>query len=115
MSEPRPAGSARAQTPSLTDRVLAQVHEARRAISRRPPRRRRGTASLENTPERTEARSLRRVFTDLGDSYRTYRRKTAAPVSPAVREAATRFRKEPSVASLVSVAAQLDELKILSW
>ena len=78
-------------------------------------RHRRGATSLENTPERTEARSLRRVFTELGDSYRSYRRKTAAPVSPAVREAATRFRKEPSVASLVSVAAQLDELKILSW
>jgi hypothetical protein len=111
MPEPSP----RAVPPTLTDRVLAQIHEARRPIGRRP-RRGRSSAALARTPEQLqEARSLRRVFLDLGDAYRQYRRRTEAPVSAAVRDAATRFRKEPSVTSLVSVAAHLDELKILTW
>ena len=62
-----------------------------------------------------EARSLRRVFEDLGTAYRRYRKETGAPVSPAVRDAAKRFRKELSVLSLASVAGRLDELKILNW
>lgn len=107
--------SSRDASPTLNDRVLAQIHEARRAVGRRPLRRSR-TAGLARTPEQAqEARSLRRVFIDLGDAYRRYRRKTGAPISADVRNAATRFRKEPSAASLVSVAAYLDELKILTW
>jgi len=110
-----PDPSPRAVPPTLTDRVLAQIHEARRPVGRRP-RRSRASAALARTPEQLqEARSLRRVFLDLGDAYRQYRRRTDAPVSAAVRDAATRFRKEPSVTSLVSVAERLDELKILTW
>jgi hypothetical protein len=62
-----------------------------------------------------EARSLRRVFVDLGDSYREYRRRTGAPISAEVRDAADRFRRERDLSSLVVVAARLDELDILPW
>jgi hypothetical protein len=65
--------------------------------------------------ELREARSLRRVFVDLGDSYREYRRRTGEPVSSDVRDAADRFRRERTLASLVSVAASLDQLDILTW
>ena len=68
------------------------------------------------TPEEArEKQSLRRVFHDLGHSYRRYRRRTGEPIRPALREAAYKFRQEPSLNSLVSVAAFLDELEILTW
>lgn len=127
----RSAGPDSAATPSptLTDRVLARVNDAGLVIDRRVnashPRasRRRPplledplAASATRTPEQVrEARSLRRVFADLGSSYRQYRSRTGAPVSPDVRAAAYRFRKELSVPSLVAVAGRLDELKILTW
>lgn len=131
MSQPssRPRGSDPAELPqSLTDRVLARVSEAgldvdRRSGASRPKASRRRSAaadplsaSLTRTPEQVrEARSLRRVFLDLGDSYREYRRRTGAPVSADVRDAACRFRRELNVTSLVSVAASLDHLDILTW
>lgn len=116
MPDASPRQPSRERTPSLTDRVLGQVHDARRSVARIQRRKRRGSSNLEGTPEQAqEARSLRRVFIDLGDSYRRYRRKTGAAISPQVRDAAVHFRKDPSVTSLVSVAAQLDELKILTW
>jgi hypothetical protein len=94
---------------NLTDRVLARVqHES--LIVDRLPRARRRSQSVNR-----EARSLRRVFSDLGDSYRDYRRRTGEPVSADVRAAADRFRKERNVAALVSVAASLDRLEILPW
>ncbi len=111
----------------LTDRVLDRVREAGLALDRqaratrpRAPRRRRvadpSAASDARTPEQVrEARSLRRVFLDLGDSYRQYRQRTGEPVSPGIRSAADRFRRERTLASLVSVAATLDELDILTW
>ena len=126
---PNPAKSRSASSPeSLTDRVLARVSDAGRAVDRRaratrpksgrrdpaPPDPR--SASATRTPEQVrEARSLRRVFRDLGASYRKYRRQTGAPVSSDVREAAYRFRRELNVASLILVAASLDELEILPW
>jgi hypothetical protein len=68
------------------------------------------------TPEEIRlARSLRRVFYDLGETYRAYRRRTGAPVSPDVRDSAYRFRRELNLTSLVAVAAGLDELHILTW
>jgi hypothetical protein len=128
-SPSRPRESDRAEvSQSLTDRVLARVNEAgldvdRRAKATRPkaPRRRPTvpdplSADVTRTPEEVrEARSLRRVFLDLGDSYREYRRRTGAPVSEDVRDAACRFRRELNVTSLVSVAASLDQLDILTW
>jgi hypothetical protein len=122
----QPGGKPRPET--LTDRVLARVTDAGRAVDRRTgatrPRSARRTtspsdplaASATRTPEQIrEARSLRRVFHDLGVSYRQYRRQTGAPVSSDVRDAAKRFRRELNVTALVSVAACLDELEILTW
>ena len=112
---------------SLTDRVMARVSDAGKSVDRRagagrPKARRKPTiadplaADATRTPEQVrEARSLRRVFGDLGLSYRQYRRETGAPVSPDIRDAAYRFRRELNVTSLVSVAACLDALDILTW
>jgi hypothetical protein len=117
---------------SLTDRVMARVNDAGLAVDRRAgasrPKSRRSrpaqsdtppaavTAAPSQTPEALrEKQSLRRVFHDLGHSYRRYRRRTGAPVRPALREAAYKFREDPSLTSLVSVAAFLDELEILTW
>ena len=125
----RPSGPDPTAVPqALIDRVLARVQVAglsvdRRAKSTRPRASRRRTivtdlasASGTHTPEQVrEAQSLRRVFEDLGISYRRYRRETGAPVSPEVRTAASNFRLEPSVTSLAMVAARLDELDILTW
>lgn len=124
----RPTGSDDAALPqTLTDRVLARVNDAGRSADRRAsatrPRSSRHRAELDplaaevtRTAEQVrEVRSLRRVFEDLGLSYRQYRRQTGAPVSPAVRAAAVRFRKELSVPSLVTVAGHLEELNILDW
>ena len=55
------------------------------------------------------------MFHDLGESYRAYRLRTGALVSPDVRASAYRFRRELDLPSLVAVAAGLDELHILTW
>ena len=106
------------------DRVLTRVRHAELAADRRSSsriiRRRQREADRVNQggrqPEqRREVRALRRVFVDLGDCYRAYRRKTGASVSPEVRTAALRFRRDLDLASLVSVAASLDRIELLSW
>jgi hypothetical protein len=58
--------------------------------------------------------SLRRVFRDLGVSYRRFRKQSGTPLSPGLRDAAYNFRAEPTLTSLVAVAAFLDELDLLS-
>jgi hypothetical protein len=128
MSNPsaRTSGSAGEELPqSLTDRVMARVVDARIAVDRRhnasrPKVKRRSAAvmaaadgaKVEGT---RESESLKRVFRDLGVSYREYRRQTGEPVAAAVREAAYKFRADPTLDSLVSVAGVLDELEILTW
>jgi hypothetical protein len=123
----RPGRSVPEELPkSLTDRVMARVDDARIAVDRRegatrPKSKRRRRAPVESAsagPSRQELRefeSLKRVFRDLGVSYREYRRQTGEPVAPAVREAAYKFKADPSLTSLVSVALFLDELDILTW
>ena len=113
--------------PTLADRVLERVRQAvleadkssaaRTARSRRRlTDTRRSPEAVGRTPEQVrEARSLRRVFLDMGDSYREFRRRTGTPVAPEVRDAADRFRRERSVDSLTGVAARLDELRVLTW
>jgi hypothetical protein len=119
------SGSAASSTDSLTDRVAARVIDARLAIERRAsgshssPRGRKpvspaGGGDSAAAGEQRETQSLRRVFRDLGVSYRRYRSQTGKPVVPELREAAYRFRADPSLASLVAVAAYLDELDLLS-
>jgi hypothetical protein len=104
----------------LSARVQARVHRAEVAVRRRSGARL-GRARLSEardgrSPEQQrEARALRRVFLDLGDLYRDYRRRTGAAVSPEVRDAAYRFQRELNLASLVSVAASVDRLEALSW
>jgi hypothetical protein len=116
-----PAGSdADSPKAPLSARVLARVHRAELAANRRSASRlrrpRRSEAPDGRSPEQLrEARALRRVFLDLGDWYRDYRRRTGAAVSPEVREAAYRFQKELNLAALVSVAASVDRLEALSW
>jgi len=105
--------------------VAARVIDARLAIEQRAgesrPKARRGRPmtrpSLSDptaSGEQREAASLRRVFREMGISYRRYRRQTGGPVVPGLRDAAYRFRADPSLSSLVAVAAFLDELDLLS-
>ena len=105
-----PSSSDSSQTDqTLTDRVVARVRHASLVVERRP-----GSRGPSRATDR-DARSLRRVFSDLGDAYRAYRRRTGQPVSDDVRAAAVRFRKERDITALVSVAASLERLEILPW
>jgi hypothetical protein len=109
---------------NLTERVQARVAEAafaldRRANATRPKSHRRraplATADSARSAEQALAeQSLRRVFRDLGTSYRRFRKQTGTPLTPGLRDAAYNFRAEPSLATLVAVAAFLDELDLLS-
>jgi hypothetical protein len=95
---------------SLTERVLSRISDASVTddglpkVDRRRP-----------SPRSPDARAMRRVFVEMGDAYREYRGRTGAAVSPDVKAAAIHFRQEPNVDSLVSVAARLDELRVLGW
>jgi hypothetical protein len=104
MSDPSLPPDSSGSDQRLTARVVARVEVAHRNVRGRPGqgRRRRLTD--------TDTRALRRVFRDLGESYRDYRRRTGEPVSADVRDAALRFRREQNLVSLVSVAASLDRL-----
>ncbi len=119
-------GSSSELPKDLTERVQARVAEAafaldRRATATRPKsHRRRATLATSagdsaRSPEEALAeQSLRRVFRDLGTSYRRFRKHTGAPLTPGLRDAAYSFRAEPSLTSLVAVAAFLDELDLLT-
>jgi hypothetical protein len=107
---------------TLTDRVLAQVEAAQRAIVRRTnatrPKVRRGQARPDGAVSAgseagQEVESLQRVFRNLGVLYRRHRKRTGGPLVPGLRDAAYNFRAEPSLGSLVVVAAFLDELQLL--
>jgi hypothetical protein len=119
ISPASPDSPSRQPSHPLTERVLARVRDAEAAMVLSPSRRRQdphGRPTDGGTPEQVRhARSLRRVFVDLGTSYREFRRRTGAEVSPEVREAACRFRREGNVTALVAVAASLDQLAALPW
>ena len=124
-ASPRPQGSDADSTRNpVWDRVLTRVRHAElaadRGASSRIMRHRRldADAAAQGGPspeQRREMRALRRVFVDLGDCYRDYRRRTGAEVSPDVRDAAVRFRRELNLPALVSVAASLDRIELLTW
>jgi hypothetical protein len=111
---------------NLFDRVQARVAEAafvldRRSSASRPKSHRRRpvlATALEGDSRSHEEvlaeQSLRRVFRDMGVSYRRFRKQTGTPVAPGLRDAAYNFRAEPSITTLVAVAAFLDELDLLS-
>jgi hypothetical protein len=109
---------------TLTESVQARVNNARHVLDRResaarPKSKRQGRArpASPNSPsfeELRESQSLRRVFRDFGLSYRRYRSQTGARVPPGLRDAAHNFRAAPSLTSLVTVAAFLEKLDLLS-
>jgi hypothetical protein len=109
---------------TLTDRMSARVKTARLAVdlganATRPRvklrrRARPADPSSPNSEESREVQSLKRVFRDLGVAYRRYRSQIGGPVTPGLRDAAYNFRAEPSLTSLVAVAAYLDKLHLLS-
>ncbi|HEV7365597.1 MAG TPA: hypothetical protein VGN76_07100 [Gemmatimonadales bacterium] len=109
---------------NLIERVQARVAEAafaldRRANATRPKsHRRRAPLAMADSARSAEQvlaeQSLRRVFRDLGTSYRRFRKQTGTPLTPGLRDAAYNFRAEPSLTTLVAVAAFLDELDLLS-
>jgi hypothetical protein len=119
-------GSSHESPENLFDRVQARVADAalaldRRANATRPKSRTRRVSlataagdSSRSPQELIAEESLRRVFRDLGVSYRRYRKQTGTPLTPGLRDAAYNFRAEPSLTSLVAVAAYLDELGLLS-
>ena len=103
------------QLSTLTDRVQVRVDAARLVVDRRAGRAAAPVAigSL-GQDEIRQSQSLRRVFRDLGVSYRRYRSQTGDKVVPGLRDAAYNFRGDPSLTSLVAVAAFLDKLDLLS-
>jgi len=113
---PRSLSSEHAEpVPSLTDRVAERVINARLAIESRSKTRRRPTLQdSTSSAEEREVQSLKRVFRDMGHTYRRYRRQTGGPVVPGLRDAAYNFRENPSLPALVGVAAYLDKLQLLS-
>jgi len=118
----KPAEPPRPLTDRVSDRVAAasQILDRRSGATRskRPGRPRAAAASTALTGHTDENRlnsSLRMVFREMGDAHREYRIRTGEPTSRSVREAATVFKKEQNFASLVAVAATLDQLGILGW
>jgi hypothetical protein len=111
--DPKPSPTGR----SLTDRVQEQVSAAtsKRPSPKRPGRRTDKLAQFSAADHPEELRALRRVFREMGRSQRAARLQTGSPPSPVVREAARAFRRAPSFTALVSVAASLDEVGLLSW
>ena len=122
---PRPVAEPADLSQSLTDRVAERVINARLALEseskpkRSPSRHSRRTSDTsllesKNEDELRETQSLKQVFREMGTAYRRYRSQTGGPVVPGLRDAAYKFRAEPSLPALVAVAAYLDELDLLS-
>jgi hypothetical protein len=114
---PRPVGQDPVEHPeNLADRIAARVVQARLALEQDAADASSTGTSMDSKAvgELREAQSLKRVFRELGVSYRRYRRQTGGPVTPGLRDAAYQFRADPSLTSLVAVAAYLDRLDLLS-
>jgi hypothetical protein len=120
-TEPRHGPAQSRET--LTARVQALVENARVAVDRRgnatrpKSKRQRLTFPAPDSPnleEMRELQSLQRVFREMGLSYRRYRRYSSSAAVPGLRDAAYNFRAEPSLTSLVAVAACLDGLDLLN-
>lgn len=101
---------------ALSDRVREQVDHA---TSKLPGAKRRrkvekpSLLSLSESPR--ELKALHHVFEDMGRSQRAARQQAGMAPSPVVREAAQAFRRAPSFAALVLVAASLEEVGLLAW
>jgi hypothetical protein len=88
---------------------------SRPKVGRKKARPAAGAAQDGEAAQTRERACLRSVFRELGDAHRQYRIQTGKPGTPALREAAHAFKREPCVSSLIPVAAFLDELGILAW
>jgi hypothetical protein len=99
---------------NLTTRIAARVVRARLELEEGTAAGPESNVDPETASERRETESLKRVFQELGTSYRRYRRQVGGPVTPGLRDAAYRFRADPSLTSLVAVAAYLDKLDLLT-
>jgi hypothetical protein len=99
--------------------VAAQSAHDRRAGATRPRIGRRGrppkveAAPADTDPHTREVHALRSVFKHFGELYRQYRERTGERTPTALRAAATAFKQEPSLFTLVTVAGFLDELELL--
>jgi len=120
---PRPKPTARSAPisqgrPTLADRVKQRVAEAGLALERtrrtRRPGSGRSSRPVPPSPD-LELASLRAVFRELGDTHRRYRTRTGQPGTPSLRAAAHAFKRTPTLAALVTVAAFFDELDLLAW
>lgn len=107
---------------TLTERIRERVDTARLAVDRRANTTRPHVGSRPGRPvdpvwsdeeEARMAQSLKRVFRELGVTYRRYLNQVGGPVTPGLRDAANKFREKPSFDSLVNVANYLDQLKLL--
>ncbi|HET6797551.1 MAG TPA: hypothetical protein VFH40_10365 [Gemmatimonadales bacterium] len=109
---------------SLSDRVVERVLNARLILEKTAGAGPRGAGAnsgpvagvvdAETAGELRELQSLKRVFRDLGHTYRRHRKETGGPVNPDLREAAYQFRANPSLPALIAVAAYLDRMDLLS-
>jgi len=104
-------------TRPLIERVRERVDRAAATLGNERRIERRGVkpAQASGSGGPREMRALRRVFREMGRTQRTARHQTGQAPSPVVREAARAFRRDPSLSSLVLVAASLDEVGLLSW
>lgn len=113
---------------TLTDRVRDRVAEAAQSIDRSKPKGGKRTSKLGNTrlsmstsgpkvdaEALREKRSLRQVYRELRGTYRRHRRESGQAALPELREAVHAFKRGPTLASLVPVAAFLDERGLLAW
>jgi hypothetical protein len=103
---------------ALAERVQARLVEASAAIELRSRARRAGGKRKSGAAPPTRSKetlALAAVFHELGDAHRQHRLHTGQRVSPALKQAAQEFKTAPSVATLVAVAAFLDEDGLLAW
>jgi hypothetical protein len=95
----------------LAERVSERVATAASRLARRE----RSARHRLGGPVSTEAWALRRVFRDMGRTQRAMRRQSGQAPFAVVRTAADAFKREPTLAALVGVAATLEEVGLLGW
>jgi hypothetical protein len=128
MSKPKRSKTLSSFERSLTDRVRDRIAEAGLSIDRSKPKGGRRNSKLGNTrlgmstggPKADadavrERRSLRHVYRELRGTYRRHRRESGQAAVPELKLAVIAFKRGPSLASLVPVAAFLDERGLLEW
>jgi hypothetical protein len=114
--------------PTLADRVKARVAEAERSLELgstetngaprkrgRPPRAKKTSTLGLSQASKRESESLLKVYREMRELYRGYRRRAGTPAVPELRSAVTAFKRGQSLTSLVVIASFLDDRKLLAW